>query len=252
MLLKGPSHDNGGIAGKIKETGQPIEVEGDEMIINKRSTRIKDHIVCKGTGEGIGSALNELGGGKKWSDKGNCQIIEFKDENKMENEKYKVVKVFRKSGRREVIEKNLSIDEARRLVNTFPDSNTSMVVFTKMKDGSKIKSHIDSRKNEKIERMIISDNQLKKAQYGEKIEEGSFAKINEPENFDILNFLYSTKDDKPFIKVFKSGDICIYKLTEDLTLFMTTYGIHYSEFDNKEELDNWLKSKLPARIKNKL
>lgn len=44
---------------------------------------------------------------------------------------YKVMKVFKKSGRKEVIRKGLTIEEAKALVNSFPDSNTSMVYFTK-------------------------------------------------------------------------------------------------------------------------
>lgn len=49
----------------------------------------------------------------------------------MKEETYKVVKVFRVSGRREVIRKGLTINEAKRLVKSYPDSNRSMVVFTK-------------------------------------------------------------------------------------------------------------------------
>ena len=44
---------------------------------------------------------------------------------------YKVVKIFRKSNRRELIRRNLTIDEAKRIVNSYADSNTSMVVFFK-------------------------------------------------------------------------------------------------------------------------
>lgn len=44
---------------------------------------------------------------------------------------YKVVKIFRKSNRRELIRRNLTIDEAKRLVNSYPDKNNSMVVFYK-------------------------------------------------------------------------------------------------------------------------
>lgn len=44
---------------------------------------------------------------------------------------YKVVKIFRKSHRREVIERGLTRDEAKRLVNSFPNSSRSMVVFMK-------------------------------------------------------------------------------------------------------------------------
>jgi hypothetical protein len=44
---------------------------------------------------------------------------------------YKVYKVFRKSQRRQIIQKGLTRDEAKRLVNAFPDSSRSMVVFDK-------------------------------------------------------------------------------------------------------------------------
>ena len=44
---------------------------------------------------------------------------------------YKVVKIFRKSQRKEVIERNLTRSEAQRLVQSFPDKNNSMVVFYK-------------------------------------------------------------------------------------------------------------------------
>jgi len=50
---------------------------------------------------------------------------------------YKVVKIFRKSNRREIIRRNLTIDEAKQLVNSYPDSNTSMVVFYKQFTASK-------------------------------------------------------------------------------------------------------------------
>jgi hypothetical protein len=44
---------------------------------------------------------------------------------------YKVVKIFRVSGRRKIIERGLTIEEAKRLVNSYPDSSRSIVVFTK-------------------------------------------------------------------------------------------------------------------------
>lgn len=55
------------------------------------------------------------------------------------NKKYKVVKIFRKSGRKEILEKNLTRAEAMRVVNSYPNSNTSMVVFYEMfKDGGDV------------------------------------------------------------------------------------------------------------------
>ena len=44
---------------------------------------------------------------------------------------YKVVKVFRVSRRREVLERNLTESEAQRVVKRYPDSSRSMVVYQK-------------------------------------------------------------------------------------------------------------------------
>ena len=44
---------------------------------------------------------------------------------------YKVVKIFRVSRRREVIERGLTMEEAKRLVNSHPNNSRSMVVFMK-------------------------------------------------------------------------------------------------------------------------
>lgn len=44
---------------------------------------------------------------------------------------YKVIKLFRKSRRREVIQRGLTIEEAKKVVNRYKSSNTSMVIFTK-------------------------------------------------------------------------------------------------------------------------
>lgn len=48
----------------------------------------------------------------------------------MENQLYKVVKVMRKTGNKKVLEKNLSREQAQRLVQSYPDSQNSMVIFT--------------------------------------------------------------------------------------------------------------------------
>jgi hypothetical protein len=44
---------------------------------------------------------------------------------------YKVYKVFRKSNRRQILRRGLTRDEAKMVVNSYPDSNRSMVVFDK-------------------------------------------------------------------------------------------------------------------------
>jgi hypothetical protein len=43
---------------------------------------------------------------------------------------YKVVRVFRKSGRRSVIERELTEPEAQRIVRSFPNNSRSMVTYT--------------------------------------------------------------------------------------------------------------------------
>jgi hypothetical protein len=44
---------------------------------------------------------------------------------------YKVVKLFRVSRRRELLESGLTREEAIKVVNSYPDSSRSMVVFYK-------------------------------------------------------------------------------------------------------------------------
>lgn len=43
---------------------------------------------------------------------------------------YKVIKVFRVSGRRQTLERNLTIEQAKRVINSYPDSSHSMILFT--------------------------------------------------------------------------------------------------------------------------
>ena len=67
---------------------------------------------------------------------GQSMPIELKEgRNHVKNnveQKYKVVKVYSKSRRRQIINKFLTRAEAVNLVDSFEDSKTSMVVFTKM------------------------------------------------------------------------------------------------------------------------
>ena len=44
---------------------------------------------------------------------------------------YKVLRIFRVSRRREVLERGLTLEEAKRVVDRYPDSSRSMVVFYK-------------------------------------------------------------------------------------------------------------------------
>jgi hypothetical protein len=44
---------------------------------------------------------------------------------------YKVVKIFRLSRRHEILKRNLTLEEAKEIVNSYPNSSRSMVVFYK-------------------------------------------------------------------------------------------------------------------------
>jgi len=50
---------------------------------------------------------------------------------------YKVVKIFRVSRRKEVLRRGLTREEAKQVVNSYADSNRSMVVFCKQFTDSK-------------------------------------------------------------------------------------------------------------------
>lgn len=51
----------------------------------------------------------------------------------VDSDRFKVVKIMRKSRRREILERNLTREQAMRVVNRYPDSSRSMVVFEREK-----------------------------------------------------------------------------------------------------------------------
>lgn len=51
----------------------------------------------------------------------------------LEVQKYKVVKIGRKSNRRKILERGLTEEEAQRCVKRYPNSTRSMVVYMKQK-----------------------------------------------------------------------------------------------------------------------
>jgi hypothetical protein len=74
-LAYGNSHDKGGIPLKVKDTGQNIEIEGGEGVINKRSMQMKKKVEFQGkqmTPCQVISKINEMGGGVKF----NCGDVE--------------------------------------------------------------------------------------------------------------------------------------------------------------------------------
>lgn len=72
----GKSHaEDGGIKVVNKETGEPLLVEGGEVIINKRVLAKDEKFVCEGTPKEITSKINEMEGGVSWSETGSCRLV---------------------------------------------------------------------------------------------------------------------------------------------------------------------------------
>ena len=69
-FTEGPSHADGGIPMTVKSTGQKIEVEGGEAIINKKSMADDRKFKVEGTPREIASAINEIDGNGVSFDKG--------------------------------------------------------------------------------------------------------------------------------------------------------------------------------------
>ena len=60
-ILNGPSHEDGGIPAYVKGSGRPLELEGGEAIINKKSTEMFKPLLSK---------INEKGGGIRFEEGG--------------------------------------------------------------------------------------------------------------------------------------------------------------------------------------
>lgn len=221
--LSGNYHTNGGIRAVIMETGKPVEVENEELITTRGVSQAEDIVTCHGKPEAIVSDLNVKYGGDKISDKiGSCRIKKYimKKGSKIKNEK--------------------------------------------MEKGSKIKLYID---NKKIERMIIRENELKRADNGLKIdvdeqaakelqEKNEYILITEPEVYAIMQFvdnmeLHEYEKAVPRF-IWRGNEICIYKYDQHLVDFLNKHGIHYKVYEHRDELMPYLKSLLPARIKDKI
>ena len=61
-FTKGPSHKDGGIPMVVKSTGQRVELEGGEGVINKKSMSDNKIYKVEGTPRQIASAINEIDG----------------------------------------------------------------------------------------------------------------------------------------------------------------------------------------------
>lgn len=135
----------------------------------------------------------------------------------------------------------------------------------KMESGNKIKSHIDNRK---IERMIIRENELKRADNGMKVEDNDeqaakelqtkneYILITEPGAYSIMQFVDNIElheYEKAVPKfIYRGNEICIYKYDQYLVDFLNKWGIHHVVYEHRDELMVYLKSLLPERIKNRI
>jgi len=83
-FLVGRRHSEGGIKGKNESTGQPIEVESEELVINKNAVTSVDKKEFEGkmmTNREILSNLNVQGGGVSFSGGGNVEETYKTDNN---------------------------------------------------------------------------------------------------------------------------------------------------------------------------
>lgn len=74
-LAYGNSHDEGGMPLTVKSTGQKIEIEGAEGVVNKRSMQIDEKVQFEGkklTPCEVVSKINQMGGGVKFK----CEDVE--------------------------------------------------------------------------------------------------------------------------------------------------------------------------------
>lgn len=73
--LNGKSHAEGGEKFIVQNTGQLVELEGGEAVINKKSISDDSEYSIKGTPKEIASCVNELHGGKNFRDENSpCKI----------------------------------------------------------------------------------------------------------------------------------------------------------------------------------
>lgn len=78
-MFDGPSHKNGGMRTIVMETGEIIEVEGEEPLIVPETMRLKQKVRCVGKPKSVASAINEMGGGDSFShEEAQCELMEEK------------------------------------------------------------------------------------------------------------------------------------------------------------------------------
>lgn len=73
-ILRGPSHEDGGIKAEIRSNGETIELEGNENILTAKVNEMPGTYVCEGTLGGIAGAVNKTAGGIEFDKNGRCWI----------------------------------------------------------------------------------------------------------------------------------------------------------------------------------
>lgn len=119
----------------------------------------------------------------------------------------------------------------------------------KMENGNKIQSYIEQRKIENIEQKIQRENEMKNNEIESKSND-TIILINDDKSFAIVS--YFENRDFSSLKIFKHNNICVYKSDNAIVNFLDKYEIHYTEFDNENEFNEYLKSQLPSRTRNKI
>jgi GNAT superfamily N-acetyltransferase len=117
-LLVGKRHSEGGIQAINKSTGQPLEMEGGEVVITRDAvsdSTLHDFNGKQMTNREILSAINESGGGVKFADGGDVSCKCSGKEYKLGGKTYKDYELFNKInnsyGSKAAIEKGMKVED---------------------------------------------------------------------------------------------------------------------------------------------
>jgi predicted DNA-binding WGR domain protein len=117
-LLVGKRHSEGGIQAINKSTGQPLEMEGGEVVITRDAvsdSTLHDFNGKQMTNREILSAINESGGGVKFAEGGDVSCLCSGKEYKLGGKTYKDYELFKKInnsyGSKSAIEKGMKVED---------------------------------------------------------------------------------------------------------------------------------------------
>ena len=131
-LFVGDSHDDGGIPAIVVDTGQPIEVEGGEIIINKEASKkywkeLSEINQSAGNGVAIPPPMEFSKDVSAYKKGGKISMSEIRQGTEMEMEHAETIKAFKKDG--------LSVKEvARKIAQDHLKENPNYYkILTKLK-----------------------------------------------------------------------------------------------------------------------